>query len=90
MSEPFWARGGAFCQDAGFQSKIELEGEIKGYSILGRGVQLENRSLKGQLMKKGRIAFLFFFFKLAFCNPGPPHSTEGPGFKERLNKALEK
>ena len=33
-----------FAQDAGSQSKIELEGEIKEYSILARGVQLENRS----------------------------------------------
>ena len=33
-----------FAQDAGSQSKIELEGEIKEYSILARGVQLQNRS----------------------------------------------
>ncbi len=33
-----------FAQDAGSQSKIELKGEIKEYSILARGVQLENRS----------------------------------------------
>ena len=33
-----------FAQDAGSQSKIKLEGEIKEYSILARGVQLENRS----------------------------------------------
>ena len=33
-----------FAQDAGSQSEIELEGEIKEYSILARGVQLENRS----------------------------------------------
>ena len=33
-----------FAQDAGSQSKIKLEGEIREYSILARGVQLENRS----------------------------------------------
>ena len=33
-----------FAQDAGSQSKIKLEGEVKEYSILARGVQLENRS----------------------------------------------
>ena len=33
-----------FAQDAGSQSQIELEGKIKEYSILARGVQLENRS----------------------------------------------
>ena len=33
-----------FAQDAGSQSKIKLEGEIREYSILARGVQLENRT----------------------------------------------
>lgn len=33
-----------FAQDAGAQSTLELEGEVKEYSILARAVQLENRS----------------------------------------------
>ena len=33
-----------FAQDAGAKSTVELHGEIKEYSILARGVQLENRS----------------------------------------------
>ncbi|MCH7816227.1 MAG: DUF4920 domain-containing protein [Proteobacteria bacterium] len=33
-----------FAQDAGAQSTLELEGEVKEYSIVARAVQLENRS----------------------------------------------
>ena len=33
-----------FAQDAGSQSTLELHGEIKEYSIVAKGVQLENRS----------------------------------------------
>ncbi|NKB34979.1 MAG: DUF4920 domain-containing protein [Pseudomonadales bacterium] len=33
-----------FAQDAGAQSTLKLEGEVREYSILARAVQLENRS----------------------------------------------
>mgnify|MGYP001027037309 FL=1 len=33
-----------FAQDAGAQSTLKLEGEVKEYSIVARAVQLENRS----------------------------------------------
>lgn len=33
-----------FAQDAGAQSTLELEGEVKEYSIVARAVQLENKS----------------------------------------------
>ena len=33
-----------FAQDAGAQSTLKLEGEVREYSILARAVQLQNRS----------------------------------------------